>query len=60
MKNVFLVVTIVSIVFINHLNWEGNIVNGEPIGCSKHSDDIHQKKAEGCGYRDDFHCRNAK
>lgn len=40
--------------------WEGKIVNGAPIGCSKHLDDIHQKKAEGCGYCEDFHCCNAK
>ena len=35
---------------------DGEMVNGAPIGCLKHSDIKHQEIAERCGYCDDFHC----
>lgn len=30
-----------------------------PIGCILHKDEEHQRKAEGGGYCEDFHCENA-
>ena len=32
----------------------------EPVGCSLHKDEEHQKKAKGCGFCDDFICKNVK
>ena len=39
---------------------DGEIIDGEPIGCFKHTDIEHQEIAKNFGYCDDFHCFNAK
>lgn len=41
------------------VEWNGQMVDAEPIGCSLHKDQEHQWKAEACGYCDDYHCFNA-
>lgn len=38
----------------------GKIVDGGCIGCSKHNDEIHNQIAVGCGYCEDFYCKNVK
>jgi len=38
----------------------GIIRNCEPIGCSLHPDEEHQRKAEHCSSCEDFHCNLAK
>lgn len=36
------------------------VTNGEPIGCSKHSDEEYKLLVKHCGYCNDFHCFNTK
>lgn len=38
----------------------GKIVDGGCIGCSKHKDEEHYYIAVGCGYCEDFYCKNVK
>lgn len=38
----------------------GTAVSIDPIGCSLHPDEEHQRIAEGCGYCEDYHCFRAK
>lgn len=43
-----------------HMHVNGKMVSACVSGCSKHTDDEHQTTAVGCGYCEDFHCKNAK
>ena len=36
----------------------GEIIQGEPIGCRKSTDEHHQEIAQWSGYCKDFHCFN--
>jgi hypothetical protein len=40
--------------------YNGEMINGGPIGCFEHTDIKHQEIAVSCGYCDDFHCFNVK
>lgn len=35
--------------------YNGEMINGEPIGCSKHTDIKHQEDVKNCRCCDDFH-----
>lgn len=38
----------------------GKMIDAGPVGCFKHDDAEHHNIARGCGYCEDFHCKNAK
>ena len=40
--------------------FDGELINGGPVGCIKHPDAEHQEIAENCGHCDDFYCFMAK
>lgn len=45
------------------IHCEHKLINGmisKPIGCKLHKDKEHQRKAEGYGYCEDFHCFRVK
>ena len=42
-----------------YLDYDGNPIYGEPIGCELHDDEEHELIAVSCGYCDDFHCFRA-
>lgn len=38
---------------------DNKILKGGPIGCVLHTDEDHKRIANGCGFCDDFFCKNA-
>ena len=44
----------------DQMEFDGRMVDCEPIGCTLHRDEEHQLKAESCGFCDDFHCFRVK
>lgn len=44
-----------ELIFVN-----GRIIKGAPIGCNKHCDEEHLYIVQGCGYCEDFRCKNVK
>lgn len=50
-------------IHVIHEEWDdqetGSHIRGGPVGCKLHTDQEHQNIAEGCGYCNDYYCRNA-
>lgn len=40
--------------------YNGIKITAAPVSCSLHKDNEHKRIASGCGYCDDFHCKNAR